>query len=48
MVLVGIAVDSATQDQAIVHLRAVVGVLDVGESQGRRILPMSLPSNSSG
>jgi hypothetical protein len=34
MVLVGIAVDSATQDQAIVHLRAVIGVLEVGESQG--------------
>ncbi|MBK7264135.1 MAG: hypothetical protein IPI03_20755 [Rubrivivax sp.] len=28
-----IAIDSASQDQAIVHLRPVVGVLQVGESQ---------------
>ena len=31
VVLVGIAADNATQDQAIVYLRSVVRVLDVGE-----------------
>jgi Fe-Mn family superoxide dismutase len=34
VVLVGIAVDGAAQDQAIVHLRPVVGVLKMRESQG--------------
>ena len=33
MVFVGSTVDSAAQDQAIVHLRAVVGVLQMGENQ---------------
>lgn len=34
MVVIGIAVDAATQDQAIVHLRHVVSVVQMGESQG--------------